>query len=317
MIRKCTLAGLFLLVALGWGAPVAQTAPAAQTETLPFATYLPLVARNTMEPVIGFASDRDGGSFDVYVMNPRYLGVRNVTRWPEADDMAPAFGPGGLLAWASRRDGNWEIYSGDVFGRSARRLTFDSGVDYGPTWSPEGQRIAFSSGRAGSMDVWDMKADGTELRRLTDAPSQQRQPAWSPDGSKIAYVSDQGGNDNIYIMNADGSNKDVLRDLATSHEQFPAWSPDGDWVVFSTNMDGRWELTAIHVAEQTLQPVISDAVFDVDGSWSRDGERVVFRSTRGGNTDLYMIDFSGGGLGSGLRRLTSHTATDIEPAWSR
>ncbi|RME49702.1 MAG: hypothetical protein D6791_00025 [Chloroflexi bacterium] len=314
MTRTYFVVALLLLVVVGTGAPAAQMAPATQVVT-ESKMYLPLVVHNTFEPVIGFATNRDG-NFEIYVVNPRSLTERNVTRHG-GDDMAPAFAPGGRLAWASTRDGNWEIYTGDVFGRNIRRLTFNAATDYDPTWSPKGERIAFTSDRSGNMDIWAIDADGTRLVQLTFSPSQQRQPAWSPDGRKIAYVSDQDGNDEIYVMNADGSEKRRLRPLTSSSERFPAWSPDSRWILFTTNLDGPFQLYAINVEELTLQPVMADPVFEAEGNWSEDGKRVVLRSTRDDNTDLYMIDFDGIGLGTGLRRLTSNTADDIQPAWSR
>ncbi|MFQ5855644.1 MAG: TolB family protein [Anaerolineae bacterium] len=316
MMTRTYLAAALLLLALGLGAPTAQTAPASQDEASSVVIYLPLIMHNAFEPVIAFATNREG-NFEIYVVNPRSMTMRNVTGH-EAQDLAPAFGPRGLLAWASARDGNWEIYSGDLYGRNTRRLTFDPGVDYDPTWSPEGRRIAFSSGRSGNMDIWAMDANGTSLVNLTAQPSQQRQPAWSPDGRTIAYASDEGGKDDIYIMGADGSSKTRLTDLPSSHEQFPAWSADGQWIIFTTDLNGKPELYAIHVERRTLQPVRSGSVFDAEGSWSGDGKRVAFRSTGGdGNTDLYVINFDGIGLGSGLRRLTIHNSDDIQPAWSR
>lgn len=315
MTHKGSIVALFLLLAVAPGAPPARTAPAAPRQTSNV-MYLPLVLHNTFEPVVAFASNRDG-NFEVYVVNPRSSTVRNVTRH-EGADMAPAFGLHGLMAWASTRDGNWEIYVGDVFGRNIRRLTFDSHIDYDPTWSPDGLRIAFTSDRSGNMDIWSLNADGTGgLVQLTSELSQQRQPAWSSDGNQIAYVSDEDGNDNIFVVDADGLNKRRLRDLASSNEQFPAWSPDGKWIIFTTDMDGKQQLYAFNVDHQTLQPVMADAVFDAEGVWAANGKRVALRSTRDGNTDVYVISFDGTGLGTGLRRLTTHEADDIQPAWSR
>lgn len=315
MTHKGTIVALFLLLVLALGAPVARTAPATPIRASN-AMYLPLVLHNTFEPVIAFASNRDG-NFEIYAVNPRSSTVRNVTRH-EGEDMAPAFGLRDLMAWASTRDGNWEIYVGDVFGRNTRRLTFDSRIDYDPTWSPDGRRIAFASDRSGNMDIWSLNADGTGgLVQLTSDPAQQRQPAWSPDGNQIAYVSDEDDNDNIFVMDADGLNKRRLRDLASSNEQFPAWSPDGQWIIFTTDLDGPQQLYAINVAQQTLQPVIAEPVFDAEGNWAANGKRVALRSTRDGNTDIYVISFDGSGLGTGLRRLTTHEADDIQPAWSR
>ena len=42
----------------------------------------------------------------------------------------------------------------DADGRNDRRLTFSSGTDNHPRWSPDGTRIAFLSDRAGRMAIF-------------------------------------------------------------------------------------------------------------------------------------------------------------------
>jgi len=75
------------------------------------------------------------------------------------------------IAFASDRDGDYEIYVMDADGSNVRRLTTASeGEDnYSPAWSPDGSRIAFTSGRDGDADVYVMDADGggpTKPRRV-------------------------------------------------------------------------------------------------------------------------------------------------------
>lgn len=327
MIRKYVVGLVLVLIAFSLGASVVQTAPAALQDDLPFKVYFPLVAHNAFEPVIAFATNRTG-NFEIYVLHPGSQGMRNVTRHP-GQDMAPAIGPRGLLAWASNRDGNWEIYVGDIYGRNVRRLTVHPGTDFGPTWTPDGQRVAFSSDRdspSGSpsidMDIFAMNVNRTGLIQLTNAPGQQRQPAWSPDGSNIAFSSDEGGRSSIWTMEADGAPKTRLTDLLSA-ELFPTWSPDSQWVLFSTDRDGTHELQAVHVERLTSQPAtrrdnLNDPdFFKAQPSWSPDGKFVVFRMKRDNNTDLYMMNFDATGLGTGLRRLTTHPGIDTQPAWSR
>jgi len=50
------------------------------------------------------------------------------------------------IAFASTKDGNWEIYMTDVAGRSQTRLTRRDAQDRFPLWSPEGtDRLRFAS----------------------------------------------------------------------------------------------------------------------------------------------------------------------------
>ena len=71
---------------------------------------------------------------------------------------APAWSPDGRrIAFASGRDGNFEIYVINADGSRQRRLTRNTGRDVGPVWSPDGRRIAFES----NWQVYVMNADGS------------------------------------------------------------------------------------------------------------------------------------------------------------
>jgi TolB protein len=70
---------------------------------------------------IAFVSDRNGNS-EVYVMNAKGNGQRNLTRNP-AFDADPAWSPDGRkIAFASKRDGEYGIYVMNVDGSGQRRL---------------------------------------------------------------------------------------------------------------------------------------------------------------------------------------------------
>jgi DNA-binding winged helix-turn-helix (wHTH) protein len=40
------------------------------------------------------------------------------------------------------------------------RLTFDAGLQLGPTWSPDGHLIAYASDRGGKLDIWIQQVSG-------------------------------------------------------------------------------------------------------------------------------------------------------------
>jgi dipeptidyl aminopeptidase/acylaminoacyl peptidase len=70
------------------------------------------------------------------------------------------------IAFASQREGNFELYTMKPDGSDVRRLTDNPASDLQPAWSPDGQRIAFTSNRSGNSDIWVMDADGTHALRL-------------------------------------------------------------------------------------------------------------------------------------------------------
>jgi dipeptidyl aminopeptidase/acylaminoacyl peptidase len=84
------------------------------------------------------------------------------------------------IAFASDRDGSYEIYVMNSDGSNQTRLTNSSeGGD--PCWSPDGTKIAFHSLRDGNYEIYVMNADGSNQIRLTDNQTTDVSPSWSPD----------------------------------------------------------------------------------------------------------------------------------------
>jgi TolB protein len=64
-------------------------------------------------------------------------------------------------------DGGWEVFSARPDGSERRNLTRNRVNDWGPAWSPDGQRIAYCSGLENRYEIYVMKADGSAPTRLT------------------------------------------------------------------------------------------------------------------------------------------------------
>jgi TolB protein len=84
---------------------------------------------------------------------------------------------GRQIAFASERDGGWEVYVMDADGSNQRQLTKDNVFSFLPAWSPDGTRIAFISARGTTWGVYIMDADGSNRRWLVDNAAYFR-PAW-------------------------------------------------------------------------------------------------------------------------------------------
>ena len=83
------------------------------------------------------------------------------------------------IAFASNRDGNFEIYVMDTDGRNPRRLTNNPAIDWDPSWSPDGEHIAFASERDGNFNIYVMDTNGKNPQNLTGKfLGQDVSPAW-------------------------------------------------------------------------------------------------------------------------------------------
>jgi dipeptidyl aminopeptidase/acylaminoacyl peptidase len=86
------------------------------------------------------AFERDGDIWVATMMEVANL-TPNTTAFMDAD---PAVSPDGkYVAFASDRDGDFEIYTVDVFTGEVQRLTDNTVYDYNPGWSSDGERITY------------------------------------------------------------------------------------------------------------------------------------------------------------------------------
>jgi serine/threonine protein kinase len=158
---------------------------------------------------------------------------------------------GNLLAFASNRSGNFEIYVRRIEGGHEVNVSNDPAEDFQPAFSPDGDSIAFVSTRASRTgmikigpyfgvryrqfggDVWVTSALGGRARRL--APDGNF-PAWHPAGGKIAYVTGPEYHRSILEIAVEGGTPRPLLPSAESDWEIVRlqYSPTGKWILFET-----------------------------------------------------------------------------------
>jgi TolB protein len=203
-------------------------------------------------------------------------------------------------------------------GSNERPLLASPGLDYNPTWSPDGAWVAFTSERNGSADLYRVRPNGADLERLTDSPAFDDQAAFSPDGSHVVFVSTRaGGTADLWTLDVQTRRAKALTSGAGGDFR-PAWSPDGKWIAFSSDRGsglpfarGRWEslhlvdIYLIHPDGSGLKRLTAHGNFCGSPHWSGDSGRIAaycmlaeqtmdYRQTviPEGNTRIIAIDIA-------------------------
>ncbi|RMD98717.1 MAG: hypothetical protein D6812_12960, partial [Deltaproteobacteria bacterium] len=151
-----------------------------------------------------FTSNRDG-DLEIYRMNPDGTGQERLTAIEGYDGGAFISPDGTHFLW---RGFHGEGHVCDIYiaplddPKASRRLTDGKGVNWCPSFHPDGRRFVFSSNRADpkNFDLYLLDIEGRCLKRLTDHPKADVLPVFSPDGTQIVFTSNRNGSNQLYIM---------------------------------------------------------------------------------------------------------------------
>lgn len=227
-------------------------------------------------------------------------------------DLGPSRSPdAGWIAFASNRDGNWEIYVGTTDGEFQQRVTRNTrAIDYDPVWSPTGERIVFESSRDGNWELYAVDVRTGVQTRLTDHPANDVNAFWSPDGRKLVFESDRDGLWQVYELDLDTLAVTRLSD-GTANDQDPAYSFDGQRVAFRSDRDGANGVYVMNVDGSDVQLISDPAGRATLPVWAPDDSLLAYQSDLNGQLDIYVYEFSSGQT----RRVTENAAPNYAPTW--
>ncbi len=120
-----------------------------------------------------------------------------------------------------------DLWSADLQGGDAYRITSHAGNERHAKFSPDGTRLAFSGSYDGGSDVYLMDARGGIPTRLTWHPGRDRVLGWTPDGAEVLFRSDRVmpfGAEELYAVSIEGG---MPRRLPVDRAGLAALSPDG------------------------------------------------------------------------------------------
>ncbi len=240
-------------------------------------------------------------------------GDPNLSKGVDAFDVAPSRSPDNLsIAFASNRDGNWEIYMATVDGQLTERVTYNSeAIDIDPVWSPAGTLVAYESNRGDNWEIYLVDTQTGAERLLVSSDGNDLNPFWSPDGSQLLFQSDRSGQWQIYVLDLASDEVTLLSD-GIGDDLDPQYSFDGQKIAFRSFRDG--EDSAIYIMDADGQNV--ELISELGGEasnhvWAPDDVAIGYQSNLDGDLDIYVYEFESGIT----RQVTDNDIPDYAPTW--
>lgn len=262
----------------------------------------------------------DGGWNEV--MNLRYVRTDMETS-PKQKASVRHAGATWLLAWNSRRDGNYEVYRQEADGRQVN-VSRRPGSQW--AWNSRGGDLLILSNESKDGEAKGYRGhvlrDG-EMWRISDEVLSDGYVDCHPDAVRCAGEVMIDGRKRIAFFDQVGKRIGLLIN-DTGDDADPQWSPDGTSLLFRSSRSGHWELYRgdVNGAEAKLltfhpgNDALSPHEYGGEGPahWSPDGRRVTWmRKFPGRGYDVWVMDADG----SDAENLTeAHAGNDAYPSFS-
>ena len=194
-----------------------------------------------------------------------------------------------------------DLWTADLDGKNAKRITSDLGVESNPNFSPDGALIAFSAQYDGNTDVYTIPVEGGTPTRLTSHPSADVVRGFTPDGKWVLFMS----NRNVYSSRH--AQLFTVPIAGGMPEQLPipwgfeaCYSPDGKHIAYTPVRDvtREWKHyrggsnsriwiydVKTHAVVEVPQP--KGRCNDLDPNWV--GDTLYFRSDRAGEYNVFAV----------------------------
>ena len=239
---------------------------------------------------------------------------------------------GAFFAWRAQRVPT----SGESF--RAVALTTLPGVEFYPSFSPDGDDVAFTwpGPRQDNPDIYVQRIGSGSPLRLTTDPLNDYNPVWSPDGRWIAFLRSQPlapsglRSRELRLIPPLGGPERKLADIRSQDfagglypdAVYLAWSPDSSSLVV-TDSPGEGQPDALFVVsletgeKRQLTNPQPPVLADTSPAVSPDGSSLVFlRRTSWGSGQLRLLALGKGLIAAGEpERLTPAELRADYPAW--
>lgn len=260
---------------------------------------------------IAFANSQSG-SKEIYVMDYDGENVKRLTDH-RSISLLPRFSPDGRrLAYTSYKDGNPDLFLLDLETGRAKTLSDDQGLNIAGGFSPDGSKILLTLSRQKSPNLFLKDLATGAVERLTSHFGADSTPTFSPDSRQVAFISDRSGNPQIHVLELD--TKKIRRLTSLNWCDAPAWSPTGEWIAFAGRVHNKdkMDIFLVDITGSNIRQLTTGQGSNEDPAWSPDGRFLTFTSTRGGRSQVYLMDADG----SAPRLVADVPGASFTPHWS-
>ncbi|HSB36270.1 MAG TPA: hypothetical protein VLH41_05300, partial [Thermoanaerobaculia bacterium] len=170
----------------------------------------------------------------------------------------------------------------DLARNTLSRLSFGTGEEASPVFSPDGAQIAYSSDRNGKADIFVRAASGVGSEELVWKSGENKWPDdWTKDGRALLVESQSPRSQmDVWLLPLAGERKPVPLLTSPVNESHSALSPDGRFFSYSSDETGRSE-----VYVQSFPPGGGKWQVSTGGGdqalWRRDGKELFYLSSDG------------------------------------
>jgi Tol biopolymer transport system component len=171
-------------------------------------------------------------------------------------------------------------------------LISSRGINWRPSFSPDGKKIVFESDRLGYSDMWYCYSEGTNCSQLTSLRGTAGAGSWSPDGHYVAFEFQSQGYYQVYTVEVPGGQPRLLPTFPGCDNGAPTWSRDGQWIYFYSNHEkGLFQLWKVALSGGSPVQVTSNG--GVHAIESDDGHFLYYSKLD--QPGLWMAPLNGGG----------------------
>jgi TolB protein len=292
-LRPASLLALVCIIILSVLSCSPQVTPTPETTVAlerPTATERssPIPTKNSQEMVI-FSYEEDGDAH-LFAYVPEEMPLMRLTSG-DWDDITPAPSPDGeQVAFASNRNGYWDLYLLNLASGEVSQLTNTTEYEGAPTWSPDGTFIAFEAYEEDNLNIIVGPAADplSDPIRLTASPAADHSPAWGPGGRHIAFISDG----EVILANLDETDDNRFQNLSNTElasESHPVWSPDGERLAWASSSQsvGRGGIYVWEISKNVPATWIGDGNWP---AWNTGGDQIM--TTLAAPNRTYLTTYS-------------------------
>jgi TolB protein len=175
----------------------------------------------------------------------------------------------------------------------AKRVTFSSGMDYRPNWSPDGQKIVFVRDNGLDMDIVVLDLMTKKESILVDSKALDMDPIFSANGREIYYTSAKNGSFDLWKIDLSTLASTLLTN-ENSLERLPVPTFQGDHIVYLKKTGFSYDsIELLELESGTSSPLVEENfVSQAAFSLSPDNKTLAYTWPDGDDYELRLLDIT-------------------------